>query len=75
MADGHAAFMRDPGHKNTTIEVFAQKLGRPALLPGREAACGDFRQANQAAISLEQVRAEHQAELVQRKRACGPDMR
>src|SRR3984885_8131792 len=78
MADGHAAFPCDPGQKNTTVEVFAQKLGRSALLPEREAACDDFRQANQAAISLDQVRAEHQAELVQRKRAgpfCGPDMR
>jgi hypothetical protein len=45
MADEHAAFPRDPGQKNTTIEVFAQKLSRPALLPGREAACGDFREA------------------------------
>ena len=78
MADGHAAFPRDPGQKNTTIQVFAQKLGRPALLPGREAACADFRQANQAAISLEQVSAEYQAELIQSKRAgpfCGPDLR
>src|SRR5580692_3051948 len=78
MAEGHAAFLRDPGQKNSTIEVLAQKLGRPALLTGREAACGDFRQASQAAISLDQVRAEHQAELVQRKRAGpfrGPNMR
>ena len=64
MADGHAAFPCDPGQKNTTIEVFAKKLGRPALLPSREAACGDVRHANHAALGLEQVRAEHQAELV-----------
>jgi hypothetical protein len=44
--------------------VFAKKLGRPALLPSREAACGDVRHANHAALGLEQVRAEHQAELV-----------
>jgi hypothetical protein len=33
MTDGHAAFACDPGRKNTTIEVFVQRLGRPALLP------------------------------------------
>src|ERR1700722_11005957 len=78
MADLHAAVPCDTGEKNSTIEVFAQKLGRPALLPGREAARADFRQANQAAISLDQVRTECQAELVQRKRArpfCGSNMR
>jgi hypothetical protein len=51
MADGHAALPRDPGQMNTTIEVFAQKLGRAALQPGCEAACDDFRQANEAAMS------------------------
>jgi hypothetical protein len=59
MADGHSALSGDKFQKNSPVEVFAQKLGRAALLPGRKAVNGDFRQANQPAVGLEQMRAEH----------------
>jgi len=47
--------------------MFSQYFGRAALLPRREAARLDRRQARYAAISLQKMSSENQAELIKSK--------
>src|SRR3981189_2602469 len=68
MTDRKAALLRELREPYSPVEVLAQQLCRTALLPRPKAADRNRGQCSPVCVLLEQMRAEHQIEVVQRQR-------
>jgi hypothetical protein len=65
VADGESALSRNFGQPDSALQILVKKFRRASLLPGRKAAFGRPRRFLKYPVSMDDVRAEDEAELIE----------